>query len=294
MSGPAFLVLAHSDPQQLWRLIRALGPQADKYVHIDAKADFDSFYRDEEGVTFVEPRVRVTWAGYSMVEAILNLVKAALQNGKDYSHLVLLSGSDYPIKRMEQVSDNFVRQPDREFIRYIDMRESPEHYMRQLLKRHYREPVASLPLVDRAVRKVLNVASLPNSWSETIVPFFGSTWWALTPRCCRFMIEYIEQNPSFESMNRRTFSPDEHFFHTIVGNSPFASRADGLQKYLGVGTVNLANFHLIDPTLAKWFSLDDLDDVLQSDKLFVRKVRTETSSELLDAIDDRVHGRRSA
>jgi hypothetical protein len=47
----------------------------------------------------------------------------------------------------------------------------------------------------------------------------------------------------------------------------------------------MANLHLIDPTLAKWFTIADREEVARSDRYFLRKVRTGASDELLDYID---------
>jgi hypothetical protein len=90
---------------------------------------------------------------------------------------------------------------------------------------------------------------------------------------------------------RHAFASDEQFFHTIVGNSRFAASATGLQAYSGRGTYKLANLHLIDPSLSKWYTLDDWEAVSRSDKFFLRKVRTGESTKLLDALDARASSR---
>ncbi len=290
MSAPAYLVLAHADPVHLGRLVRALGDSSDVFVHVDAKVDQGPFVAAAGRAAFIEERVRVFWAGYSMVEAIMRLIRRALDSGREYTHFVLLSGADYPIKPQSEICAHLVENRGRQFIKYIDMRESKDHYLRQVTRKHFQDPVFGESLVDRAIRKVLRSINLPNKWDPSIVPYFGSNWWALTPDCCRYIVEFVEANNGFEAMNRRTFSPDEHFFHTIVGNSPFAAQSSGVQEYLGVGTVNLANLHLIDPSLAKWFTLEDYDLIAKSDRYFVRKVSTELSTTLLDALDQRILG----
>jgi hypothetical protein len=293
MDKVAYLILAHQDPAQLSRLIRALDHRADFFVHIDAKVDLRPFIEGAAGssVRFLEGRVAVTWAGFSMVGAILALIQGALASGSGYSHLVLLSGADYPIKPASVIVDHLARNRSHEFIRFIDMRNSPDHYMRQIEQRHFRDPILAgngriVRLFDKCARRIGNMAELSNRWDRDYIPYFGSTWWAMTPECCLHILSTIEGDGGrFLEMNRLTFSPDEHFFHTIVGNSEFCGRSDGLQDYLGVGTVNLANLHLIDPSLSKWFTIEDRAEVAGSDRFFVRKVRTDVSTELLDYID---------
>lgn len=118
------------------------------------------------------------------------------------------------------------------------------------------------------------------------MPYFGSQWWALTPQCCQYMLNYVDLNPGFIKMNRQTFSPDEHFFHTLVGNSQFAAHSDGLQPFEGRGTWRLANLHLIHPSLAHIYVDNDYKDIIASGKFFVRKVTTSQSTPLLNRLDD--------
>ena len=82
-------------------------------------------------------------------------------------------------------------------------------------------------------------------------------------------------------MNKYTFSPDEHYFHTIIGNSFFAKKSDGKMEFQGRGTWRLANYHIIDISLTKWFTLSDWTEIVNSEKLFVRKINSQTGSDLV-------------
>lgn len=293
MNKIGYLILAHTDPHHLNRLTNTLEYNCDFYIHIDEKSDIDEFKRIvlTPNTFFIKDRVNISWGGISMVNATLNLVREALASGNKYSHLVLLSGSCYPIKPPEYINTFFNQQPEREFIRFIDMRESPHHYMKQIKLKWFKEPIFSsafkpLQLLDKVIRKAMNFMQLRNSWDDnTVVPYFGSQWWALTPSCCEYILEYINKNIDYYSINKFTFSPDEHFFHTLVGNSDYMKNSDGLQTFEGRGTYKLANFHIIHPSLSKWYDLTDWDEIIFSNKLFVRKVNSFKSKELLDKID---------
>jgi len=293
MSQVAYLVLAHADPVQLHRLVGRLAPYAAVFIHLDAKAKREDFACTEalSNVVFVEDRRSVSWAGISMVDAMLATMRTALGSGKRFSKLVFLSGACYPISDIERINAWFEREPSREIIRWIDMRESP-HYLKQLSKRWFKEPLLEFThpkfrTLEKTLRYGLRKLPLqnPSPWEPQMIPCFGSQWWALTHDCCRYIVDFVDNNPWYREMNASTFSPDEHFFHTLVANSPFAANADGLQKFQYVSTWYLANFHLIDPGLSKWFSLEDWDLVAGSDKLFVRKVRSGVSDALCDRLD---------
>ncbi len=295
MKRIAYLILAHNDPDHLYRLVTALGLNCDIYIHIDKKSALPDFncVTLVDNVTILEERYTVSWAGISMIAAQMALIKAALAHQGDYTHLVFLSGSCYPIKPPDDILATLTDQPQREFIRFIDMRESPEHYMRQITQKWFREPliqsrVKFLSLLDKSIRRALEKMRLRNDWETAYVPYYGSQWCALTVACCQFLLKTLEERPSFRQMNRFTFAPDEHFLHTLVGNSPFMARADGIQPFKGRGVWRLANLHVVDQTLQKWFTIRDFDQIAASDKFFVRKVRTADGADLLNRIDKEI------
>src|SRR5258708_21864253 len=96
----AYLILAHSDPTQLRRLMKRLeSDEAAFYIHVDGKVDLGAFKSAAQGINrvyFCEPRSKVTWAAFSVVEATLRLLETALA-GEDQicNRFVLLSGADY-------------------------------------------------------------------------------------------------------------------------------------------------------------------------------------------------------
>ena len=102
----AWMIIAHNNFPILEKQLRFLDSEnADVFLHIDAKVkdfDFDRFRSipKKSAVTFVE-RHSISWGDFSMVEAELSLLKAAMQGDYDYFHL--LSGVDVPIKTREYI-----------------------------------------------------------------------------------------------------------------------------------------------------------------------------------------------
>lgn len=291
MKKVAYLILAHSDPSHFCKLIESLYNHADIYVHVDAKSNMEDFSSQcLPGVNFISERVDIAWAGISMVDALLNLTKAAMKRSDRYTHLVFLSGSDYPIKPESTICKLFTSNPERQFIKYIDMRESQDHYLKLVTNKQFLEPLLpsknkTIKIIDKMARKILRSLRIRNNWNSDITPYFGHTWCALTPACCSYILDFHKNNPWFYKINKNTFSPDEHYFHTIIGNSPFSSTADGLQPFEGRGLWRLANFHLICPTLQKWFSIEDWEQIQTSDKLFLRKINSATGTTLVNKIN---------
>jgi hypothetical protein len=140
-------------------------------------------------------------------------------------------------------------------------------------------------MIDKVFRAAANRFGLSNSWNEKYLPYFGSQWWALTPECCSYLLYDLKKDSAYYLINKFTVSPDEHYIHTLIGNSKFSLRADGLQRFIGRGTSRLANLHHIHPSLSKWYTIDDWDEIFNSDKFFIRKVSSDRSKSLLDKID---------
>lgn len=294
MKQIAYLVLAHADPKHFERLINAIDYKAKFFVHIDAKSNLDDFKNLTlpKDVFFLEDRVSVSWAGISMVDATLKLIESTLKSGEDFSHLVLISGSDYPIKKSSFIYETFVKNPEHEFIKYIDMRQS-SHYILHVKQKWFKTPLfqttnKTLKLADKIVREIGNKLRLANHWDKSIIPYFGSQWWAITPGSAKYVLDFVRDNPNFYTANTYTFSPDEHFFHTIIGNSPYRQKSDGVQEFKQRGTWRLANFHIIHTLLSKWYTTDDWEQIITSDKLFVRKLNSLKSDGLISLINEKI------
>lgn len=298
MKKLAYLILAHTDEINLKRLIDSLNYNSDFYIHIDKKADikrFDSLNK-YKNIYFVK-REKVNWAGFNMIKATKSLIIRALDNNglEKYSHLILLSGMDYPIKSNEYIHEYFTSNPKCQFIRAFNINESDDNCIKQVNRYWFYD--ISIPYavnLGKIIRKIVNISvgfikrpiniKIKN---KELLPCFGSQWWALTPECCKYIIDFTSINPEIDSYFRYTFSPDEKYFHTIIFNSKYDkfTTNKGLERFIKGGICLMENCHIIDESLSKYYTSKDFEYIKKSDKLFVRKVNTVNSSELLDLID---------
>jgi hypothetical protein len=297
----AFLILAHDDPVELSRLFRALGSYDDIYVHIDQRANLSTFENQDipSNVRFTKTRFPVFWAHISLVEATLILLQEAMRSQTEYLRLVLLSGSCYPIKPIAALRNYFTQTEDHIDIRYTNIREyadelkhviSSYHFRRSWIPAHRNtnEVNRYWDLFDRGIRKAASIVLKPidRGFYRTfpgLVPYIGSQFWSITPECANAVLQFVGKNPQFLQYHKYSFAPDEHFFHTIIGNSDFAAKTDGLVPLAGGTNVN--NLHT--PRYAV-LTIDHLDSVLASDRFFVRKAVTGKSDLLLDYLDEKI------
>ncbi|MTJ15658.1 MULTISPECIES: beta-1,6-N-acetylglucosaminyltransferase [unclassified Dolichospermum] len=229
----AYLVLAHHDPIHLERLVKSIDYNAHIFIHLDQKTNIDSYIHIAEmkSVDFISERIKVYWGGITMIKATLTLIKAALAAKENFSHLVLLSGSDYPIKPVSTFYDFLQSNPDREFIKLTDLNESPFPSKERLTNYWFMEPFQPF-YNDRFFRRVLQKIfhlGVTKKPLNNVSIVWGSQWWAITPECAAFILQYLEENPVFINFYKYAHAPDEHFFHTVVANSPFLEKAGGFR-----------------------------------------------------------------
>lgn len=93
----AFCVLCHKYTPVLAELVHQLdAPGNGLFIHVDGKADIGAFAAlGKTGrVCFVEPRTKVYWGGFGMVESTLRLFSATRDGG--FRYVVLISGDTLP------------------------------------------------------------------------------------------------------------------------------------------------------------------------------------------------------
>jgi hypothetical protein len=288
MNKLAYLILVHNDPEHFAKLVGALDYRSDIFIHVDAKVDEMPFRKASEGrpVHFVENRKAVFWGGFQMIEATMELCRAAFQSGEPYTHLVLLSGSHFPLKRPAAIWEFFQAHKGKPFLKLYDLNDSdPDHSWRT---RHYffRDAFGGLPSppLQKWLRRVLEMLAypLPRLGGKGVRYCFGSQWWALPPDFMLQVFEAIEKHPGWCRFFRKTFAPDELFFHTIVANSELAARCGGVQPARGVHFPEMAELHALSGSGGTYFTEKDADRLLQSGKLFCRKVASKESGKLAE------------
>ena len=284
----AFLILAHGDAPQLERLCRALQPHS-IFVHVDGKtADFpfDRIVR-LPGVTFVKPPIKVHWGDFSMVEATLALIKKA-QDAGVFGRFLLLSGACYPVKPMASLEAAFEKDPRREWINLTQI--NRDSHLAHLIGRRWRmAPLVRQSALDAKLRsarnKVTKTMGRDLEHEIQMTPYFGSQWWALTNDCTAMVMKFVKSHPGFVNAYRSVYAPDEHFFHTIVGNSSFAASANHVDDR-GAATNQVTPLHLISTAEDRnWGPEDEYARIAATAQFFIRKVSANRSAALLDRID---------
>jgi hypothetical protein len=289
----AYLVLAHSDPQHLKRLIaRLLDGDSSVFVHVDKKSDLSKFsHLQNDKVSLIQKRVPVYWGDFSQVEAILNLLDAALSSKFAINRLVLLSGADYPIKPLQEISSFFSSHGSLEFLNAVQMPAPAAGKPIDRLNNVVVRPAhpKALQFLKRAGRKI---GLLPRKrdhkeYLKGLIPFGGSTWWAITREAGEYILSFVKAQPDIVKFFEEVEYPDESFFQTILMNSKFKKNVARNLTYTdwragGSSPSTINESHL--PMFLSGISFPKDDTYGDGPALFARKFK-DGQDELLDYID---------
>lgn len=294
----AFLISAHNDPIQLKRLIGSLPMNSVFVVHIDAKANLQSFTSiiDDSRVYFIENRTNVMWGSIGVVEAQMKMIHKALELHQQESidYFILLTGLDYPLWSNDKIKEFFANNRGKEYIVTLCMDNQGE--AAQLYREHrpfnYKYwPYGSLGSKFRvALRHIIYGIGIRKSIhfhakGKEYILHKGAMNWAITPDLAALALDYWDYNREYVKYFHDSFAPDETFIHTLTAYSPYASKAI---KKEGKFTLqeDIFPLHIVDYTDGtKVFTEDDYDMLIRSDKMFCRKVVTGKSDKLMDMID---------
>ncbi len=292
MKRIAYIISAYTDPNHLKRLVERLSVNSDFYVHIDKKIDITPFKKAlADKVQFV-PRYWISWGGWSQVLYQEELLKAVFNSGKDYSHIVCLSGLDYPMWNPERIVSFFNENPTKEFIAGFDMTSGHLQYPYYTKYHFFRD----LKCNSQWWKDKLIVASRwfmkPLCHKPPYAPidgkqcdiYKGSDYWAITPDCAKLVLEKLSQQP-LRNYFKYSFVPSEMCLQTIIFNSPFRENAIlHTDKYPGLPT--LTPLHFIDyHGFIKHLDESDYPRLKESGRMFCRKVVSGKSDSLVEIIN---------
>jgi hypothetical protein len=290
----AVLITAHRSPALLTEIIDAMATsRTHVFIHLDRGAPFTPgdvlrTLAAPDRVTILEPRWEVHWRGYSYLSVVLRLLRSAHDTAPfDFYHL--LTGQCFPTKEPDEILDVFEANPDRESIECFQL--PTDRWTRGGLDRMQflhlydrydaRKRIFGIPVNQGIVygfvgaQRLLDIRrELPGNF-ETY--FGGSVFWSLTGTCIEFVLRYLDEHPDFERGFENTYCPEEIVFQTVIANSPLADRISG------------TNLRYIDWTYRNGSipaNLDesDFEKIVESGKLFTRKVDLEHSTSLLEQL----------
>jgi len=274
----AHIIMAHKDPDQLFRLINRLQhPDADFFIHVDLKSDIQDFKKvlNLNQTSFIKNRRNCNWGGSSFLMAIISTMTELLSLNKDYSFFNLLSAQDYPLKPVKEIHQYFKKNQDYNFIFYEPL-DSVWWESAQL--RYKRYHLTDFNFKGRYfVEKVMNTL-LPVRQFPMDVTLYGgckSAWWTLTQECASYVCNQVNDNKQLTNFLKYCWGTDEFIIPTLIMNSHHETKtkSDNL-RYIDWSE---GNAH------PKLLNSDDFKAIKNSGMLFARKFKMDDA--ILDKID---------
>jgi len=277
----AYIILAHKNPKQFSRLVNAISDDhVFVFVHVDRKSNLQEFKDELDGlrnVVFCDKQIQVTWGGFGMIEATLELMRTmySFVIQPDYVHL--MSGLDFPLKTNAEIVRFFVENKGKNFLEAYKI---PTPHLNEFgfNRIHYKWFIEdegyqkAAQLVE--IQKQRNMKRL---YFENIQPYNGSQWWSLTGECVQWIYETCKPGYRLYDFYKYTFVSDEMLFQTMLKNSDWNDT---------IVEDNLRNINWDEgPEFPKIWRTKDFERLKCSEKLFARKFDENVDNEIIKQIE---------
>ncbi len=219
-------------------------------------------------VTFARKRIKCGWGEWSLVQATLHAIRAAVDAFPDATHFYLLSSDCMAIKTAES-AHRFLDENDVDFI------ESFDFFTSNWIKTGIKEDRLIYRHVfnERTHKKLFYWSLSLQQWMglrrripEDVEVQIGSQWWCLRRPTIEAILDFIVERPDVTRFFRTTWIPDETYFQTLVRH---------LVPETEIQTRTLTFLMFTDYGVPVTFYDDHFDLLLAQDFLFARKISPE-------------------
>ena len=277
MAKIAFILLCHKDPEAIIAQAGQLTAAGDVVaIHFDASAKPEDFQTIQDGladnpaVTFARKRIKCGWGEWSLVDATLQAVEAAVDAFPRATHFYMVSGDCMAIKSAE-FAHEYLESADVDYIESFDYFESDwiKTGMKEdrLIYRHFLNERKHKKLFYASL-EVQKKLGLTRQIPHDLQIMIGSQWWCLRRRTIETILAFTRQRKDVMRFFRTTWIPDETFFQTLVNH---------LVPQNEIRTRTLTFLMFTDYGMPVTFYNDHYDLLLSQDFLFARKISPEAS-----------------
>ncbi|MEO1637878.1 MAG: DUF5928 domain-containing protein [Pseudomonadota bacterium] len=283
MARIAFILLCHKDPAAIIRQAGQLTAAGDYVaIHFDGNAPAEAYQKirdglkDDPNVTFAAKRHKCGWGEWSLVQATLSAVHAAMDAFADATHFYMISGDCMPIKSAAYAHAMLDGQ-DLDFIESFDFFKSnwikTGFREERLIYRHYFNERSQKGRFYTALALQKRLG-LTRKVPEDLDMMIGSQWWCLRRASVQAVLDFLRDRPDVIRFFRTTWIPDETFFQTLVRHV-----VPGRE----ITNRTLTFLMFSDYGMPVTFYNDHYDLLLGQDALFARKISPQ-AAELRDRL----------
>ncbi len=225
MARIAFILLCHKNPEAVIQQAEQLTAAGDYIaIHFDASSAAGDYavikdaLTDNPNVVFAQKRVKCGWGEWSLVQATINAVRAAVEAFPRASHFYMVSGDCMAIKSATYAHD-FLDAKDCDYI------ESFDYFDSSWIKTGFKEErLIYRHLFNERTQKWLFYKSfelqrqfrITRSVPDDLQMMIGSQWWCLRRQTIEAILAFIAERRDVVRFFRTTWIPDETFFQTLT------------------------------------------------------------------------------
>lgn len=291
----AYLIQAYSDYNALKKLVYCLLDMGNChiFVHLDKKSDITKFLIKDSRVHFIDKREFVSWAGYNQGKLIMNLIEAALAYSERFEMYAFLSESDYPVYNGEELESRL------RDVRTIVINCSQKQ--KQKIERYwfYDFGISSVRL-NKVVSKLVNgifgvlykirICKKKNKVKldgKEVDVYCSGPFWRYDYEQIKYIYDKFTSNRELQKYFKHSFASCELIVSTIIANSKYVDKCQFVDEYQNLCQLSSLCFFKYTGPRVNVLTEDDYDDILQSQKPFIRKVKEGVSDTLINKIEDK-------
>lgn len=264
-----YAIACHKNPEQVIRLMKAIYREDNLYfINIDKKSP-PSFYEEiisspiaaYKNIYFTNQAI--DWGGWSQVQIILDAIDRALVLSEEWTHLINISGQDFPLKNQEEIRKYLSAHQNQCFIE----------------ARHFPPYLAeSARLFSFRPKRYRKKKSLRLDLLFPLLKFYkGSQWMILSRNFCDYTL-HGKMPRKLKPLFVDSYIPDESFFPTLAANWKLSS------------SVIWENKRFIDWSAGgahpATLNMSYFDKIIASSAYFARKFDKEIDSEIIDKLEE--------
>lgn len=236
MGKHAYLIAANANFKVLALCLRMLDdPRNDIYLLLDAKAKVPAEQKKKllQAVNYSKCSLLmekvVNWGGYSQIQAVLDLLRAANNAKEDYEYLHFFQGSDLPIKSQDEIHRYFYEHAGLQFVsiekKRKTMAENKAWYRHYFCHNRY---FRKNKLVKAANFGLVYLQKLLHIRKNTDIDLWqGSALFSITGDCARYL---ADMEPVIYKRFRHALAADEVFVQSILMASDYREWIKDIEK----------------------------------------------------------------
>ncbi len=279
----ACVVLAHNDPLQVGRLVKALEPFP-VILHCDRRAPRNVVraMKDAAGpsTVFISEE-HTAWGSWGSVSAELKGIEIALR-APSVEHIAVLSGADYPIVSAEVIATELGGRCDQSIFHHFKLPQPKWGPSGGLSRFEYRHKPIKKHMVRYPFRRAI---------PEGVIPAGGGAQKVLCRRHAQEVLRIRNTRDDIIRYWRHVWTPDETFVPTVLTSPELVSRRDGDLIDANYWFIDWGGLHRKSP---QWLTQGHKESIKRAREtptpsgikpMFARKLSSRASSGLLEYLD---------